>query len=139
MVGFPGERETDFVNTYNLIEQLPFFDLHVFKYSPRPGTPAANFDQQVSEIEKQKRSEMLINLAAAKQEDFLHRMMGKKVMVLIEKKINNDTYLGISDNYLNIVVSGKNLIPGEFAEFIITRTNNGKTMGTVYHENNTVG
>jgi threonylcarbamoyladenosine tRNA methylthiotransferase MtaB len=136
MVGFPGETETDFEDTYNLIKQLRFFDLHVFKYSPRPGTPAANQEQQVSESEKQKRSEKLINLANAKQKDFLDHMIGKKVTVLIEKKISDNTYSGISDNYINITTSCKNLIPGEFAEIVITGTKNGKTNGTIYHEFN---
>lgn len=131
MTGFPGEKEADFADTYNLIEELPFFDLHVFKYSPRPGTPAANFEQQVPEEEKQKRSELLINLASVKQKSFLDNMIGKKVIVLIEKKINSTTYSGISDNYINVMVTGSKLIPGEFAEITIIGTYNGKTTGTV--------
>jgi tRNA A37 methylthiotransferase MiaB len=60
-------------------------------------------------------------------------MIGKRFTVLFEKKINNNSCLGISDNYINIITSGENLIPGEFAEIVITGTNNGEANGTIYH------
>lgn len=102
MVGFPGESEENFADTYDLIEQSPLANLHVFKYSRRAGTRAAEMKDKVDEKEKQRRSELLIELARKKQIEFINQFRGQSFDLLVEQKIGLDKYTGITDNYIEI-------------------------------------
>jgi len=98
MVGFPGETEADFEQTRALIESLPFTYLHVFTYSARPGTPAAEMPDQVPVRERKRRNRTLRELAAAKNLAFRQSMVGRRLSaVTIE-----DGRLALSTNYLKI-------------------------------------
>ena len=77
MVGFPGERDENFENTYSFIASLPFRDLHIFKYSPRPGTPAAEMPDQVAPGIKDQRSKRLHKLAAEHASSFARELWEK--------------------------------------------------------------
>jgi threonylcarbamoyladenosine tRNA methylthiotransferase MtaB len=85
IVGFPGENADDFEATVEIAEKLPFNKLHVFSYSPRPGTPAALMPAQVSLQDKATRSLRLIELGRRKRNDFARSLIGKQVSVLVEK------------------------------------------------------
>ncbi|MEN6390285.1 MAG: tRNA (N(6)-L-threonylcarbamoyladenosine(37)-C(2))-methylthiotransferase MtaB [Syntrophomonas sp.] len=102
MVGFPGEEQVDFGETYSLVKNLPLRDMHVFKYSPRPGTPAACMPGKVSEHDKQERSGLLLQLAGDKEQAFIKSQEGRVVEVLVERALGNDNYQGLTDNYLNV-------------------------------------
>lgn len=84
LVGFPGEHEADFDATVAMIEQGPFSNVHVFAYSPRPGTPAAVMKDQVPDSEKRRRVSKLLALAHEKRMDFARRWIGREVAVLVE-------------------------------------------------------
>ncbi|HRT70888.1 MAG TPA: tRNA (N(6)-L-threonylcarbamoyladenosine(37)-C(2))-methylthiotransferase MtaB, partial [Syntrophales bacterium] len=86
MTGFPGEGEEEFRRTAALIEELPLAYLHVFPYSRRPGTPAADFPHQVPEEAKKRRAALLRSLGAKKRASFARRFIGKEVSVLVEGK-----------------------------------------------------
>lgn len=105
MVGFPGEGEKEFMETYRLIEDSPLSGLHVFKYSSRPGTPAAVMSSQVPEPVKHERSQALIELGRRKREEFLGRLVGKQLVVLAEEECDSG-YLGLSDNYAEVLMAG---------------------------------
>jgi tRNA A37 methylthiotransferase MiaB len=77
MVGFPGESDAEFGATRRLIEDLPFTYLHVFTYSARPGTPAANMPNQVPVHVARERSRILRDLADEKKRAFMHSFIGK--------------------------------------------------------------
>jgi threonylcarbamoyladenosine tRNA methylthiotransferase MtaB len=79
MVGFPGESDAEFECTRRLIEELPFTYLHVFTYSPRPGTPAALMHNQISIHISRERSKTLRELAGEKKRAFMQRFVGKKI------------------------------------------------------------
>jgi threonylcarbamoyladenosine tRNA methylthiotransferase MtaB len=79
MVGFPGESDADFDSTRRLIEDLPFTYLHVFTYSPRPGTPAASMTNQVPVPIARERNRVLRDLAAEKKQAFMHSFVGKSL------------------------------------------------------------
>ncbi len=79
MVGFPGETDADFDSTRRLIEDLPFTYLHVFTYSPRPGTPAASMPNQVPVTVAQERNRILRDLAAEKKQAFMRSFVGKSL------------------------------------------------------------
>ncbi len=102
MVGFPSEDDSDFVQTYELLSDLPLLNLHVFKYSPRPGTKAFAMGDDVTAAIKQQRSEKLLALAAAKHREFCQRFLGRQVEVLAERKTGENHYLGFTENYMEV-------------------------------------
>jgi threonylcarbamoyladenosine tRNA methylthiotransferase MtaB len=79
MVGFPGESDQEFKETRQMIEDLPFTYLHVFTYSPRPGTPAAHMPNQVQVHVARERNRILRELAARKKLAFMRSLLGKEV------------------------------------------------------------
>jgi threonylcarbamoyladenosine tRNA methylthiotransferase MtaB len=104
MVGFPGEDEKAFANTFTLIRDLPVSYLHVFPFSPRKGTPAADFPDRVAPALIKRRAAELRALGQAKRTAFHHAFIGKELTVLIEgrdPKIKGMA-TGLSDNYLPV-------------------------------------
>ena len=102
MVGFPDEKEADFIATRDLLAELPVSALHVFKYSVRPGTKAAMMGPAIEEHIKNQRSEILLDLAAAKKQEFCHAMLGQNTEVLVQQQLDTGIYEGLTDNYLEI-------------------------------------
>jgi threonylcarbamoyladenosine tRNA methylthiotransferase MtaB len=98
MVGFPGETEADFAESRRFIEGLPFTYLHVFTYSERPGTPAANAADQVPMAVRKERNRILRELAAAKNREFRARMVGKTLSAVTLY----EPFRALTDNYLNV-------------------------------------
>ena len=129
MVGFPGENEEDFSDTYTLIAGLPLMDLHIFKYSPRPGTKASAMPLQVEEITKRDRSEKLLELARNKYCTFIRRFLNTDMEVLVERELYNDQYIGLSDNYINVEFSSNNDLRGNFATIKISSMDSGVLKG----------
>lgn len=85
IVGFPGETDEAFARTCALVEELGFIKLHVFKFSPRPGTEAATLSNPVSEAVKETRSHELAMLEARLYQQYARQMVGRQVSVLIER------------------------------------------------------
>ncbi|NLB53590.1 MAG: tRNA (N(6)-L-threonylcarbamoyladenosine(37)-C(2))-methylthiotransferase MtaB [Syntrophomonadaceae bacterium] len=131
MVGFPGEDKQDFFDTRNLLENLPLHSLHVFKYSPRPGTKAALMKPQVEAREKTARSESLLKLAAAKKSSFINDMLGQKLTVLVQEHISPDLYLGLSDNYIEIQFHSPHNMIGSFVQISPERIENQQVIGQI--------
>ncbi|MFZ3062184.1 MAG: tRNA (N(6)-L-threonylcarbamoyladenosine(37)-C(2))-methylthiotransferase MtaB [Actinomycetota bacterium] len=112
MVGFPGETDEQFNRTKELCEKLEFARLHVFKYSPRVGTAAAKFADQVSEEVKHQRSQILIDLGERLAWKFRERFIGRKMDVLVEKKTNGKL-TGLTDNYIRVCFDGPETLMGQ--------------------------
>ncbi len=108
MVGFPGEGEKEFQNTYDLVEDLPLTHLHVFSYSPRPGTPSAAMNGQVPERIKKDRNEAIRALGFNKNLVFRERLKGKTLQVVLEEgqADGNGMCSGLTDNYVRVHVQG---------------------------------
>lgn len=104
IVGFPGETEEQFHNTYRLIEELAMYQLHVFPYSKRTGTPAARMPDQVPAEIKHQRVERLIQLSKQLQKRYAQQFIGEVLDVIPEREIEERPgyYTGYSDNYLPI-------------------------------------
>lgn len=117
IVGFPGEEESHFCHSVELIERLPLTYLHVFSFSPRPGTLAAVLPGQVDGTVKRKRSQDLRALGRQKSQEFKEYYLGKEIEVLVENSPDKETGhpKGISDNYLKV------LLPGESLKEIVNR------------------
>ena len=111
IAGLPGEDDTAFEHTVQLIEALPVSYLHVFPYSVRSGTPAAGMPNQVPPDEKKKRAEILRNLGNRKREAFARRFQDRCLRVLVEKRRERKSNLmkGFSDNYLPILLTNSDI------------------------------
>jgi threonylcarbamoyladenosine tRNA methylthiotransferase MtaB len=102
MVGFPGESDRHFRNTFELIESLPLTYLHVFPFSPRPGTLAARWPQRATGGELKRRAQALQALGGRKREAFRNRFLGRRVEVLVETEVKPGWWQGTSHNYLQV-------------------------------------
>jgi len=100
IVGFPGEDEKDFENTYQLIERLPLSYLHVFPFSVRPGTVASSYVNAVPINVIKTRLNLLRSLAEEKKRTFMERQVGNYIKFLPEKTIEGTYIMGHTDNYL---------------------------------------
>jgi threonylcarbamoyladenosine tRNA methylthiotransferase MtaB len=111
MVGFPGETEYEFEETRRLIEDLPFTYLHVFTYSARPGTPAAEMTNQVPVHVARERNRVLRELAAEKKLHFMRSFVGKTVEALTLSNGGRDEAEEftetLTDNYLKLRLRGR--------------------------------
>ncbi len=101
IVGFPGETEAEFKESYNLATQLGFARIHVFSYSPRPGTKAAEMPDQVGDKLKRERSRRMLALARTSVRKFRQRFLGQTLMVLWEKETCG-VWSGLTDNYIRV-------------------------------------
>jgi threonylcarbamoyladenosine tRNA methylthiotransferase MtaB len=134
LVGFPGETEKAFENTYSLIEELPITYLHVFPFSPRSGTPASGYQHKVpSEVIKARCQKMRV-LGNGKKRDFYKKIIGAKVEVLIEGKRDRSTGFlkGITSNYVPVLVKGDDDLENTMVQVVIDRLNNNTVFGTLY-------
>ncbi|MFW5803300.1 MAG: tRNA (N(6)-L-threonylcarbamoyladenosine(37)-C(2))-methylthiotransferase MtaB [Verrucomicrobiota bacterium] len=102
IVGFPGEDERAFETCRKRIAGLPLGLMHVFPFSPRPGTPAATFAARPSKAVVDERRREMLNLAEAKAADFARSQVGCEVRVLIEKSSTSEGSEGWSGNYLRV-------------------------------------
>lgn len=105
MVGFPGEEEEDFQATCRLVQQASLAGLHVFRYSPRPGTLASRLPGQVAGDVKRDRSDTLLHIDKDLRRAFNRRMVGRQVEVLVEQVTDDghhNTASGLTDNYVRV-------------------------------------
>ncbi|MCH8108601.1 MAG: tRNA (N(6)-L-threonylcarbamoyladenosine(37)-C(2))-methylthiotransferase MtaB [Chloroflexi bacterium] len=107
IVGFPGETESEFEETYALCERIGFADMHVFPYSVRPGTSAAHFDLQVASADKSRRMRTLLDIAKSQAIEFRRGFQGRVRAVLWEeaRDANSATsvWSGLTDNYIRVL------------------------------------
>lgn len=131
MAGLPGEDEAAFENTLALVQEIPFAYLHVFPYSPRPGTDAAAMPEQVMPEVRTERAAVLRAAAARKKEAFAARNLGTVRETLIEEATDKDTghHVGITDNYLHLLVRDATGRENTFVELLIEE-DEGRLYGT---------
>ena len=97
IVGFPGETDEEFNKTYEFLEKIKFSKMHIFKYSPRKGTKAAKFPDQIEGEIKNKRSDILISLSDENEKEFASKYIGKEIEVLFENEKEGHT-----TNYIKV-------------------------------------
>jgi threonylcarbamoyladenosine tRNA methylthiotransferase MtaB len=102
LVGFPGETDEEFDESYHLCQTLPLAKIHVFSFSPRPGTLATKMPRQVDERKKRERSEQMIELSRRKAYTFRRKFLGREVSVLWENEISPSVWRGLTANYLQV-------------------------------------
>jgi len=101
IVGFPGETAADFEQSFNFCHKLGFARIHVFPYSPRPGTEAAQMPHQVEAQVKKEQTQRMLALAQESARNFRQKFLGKTMMVLWEKK-SGGVWSGLTDNYIRV-------------------------------------
>ena len=109
IVGFPGETEEEFAQTVEFLDRIGFYEMHVFKYSKRAGTPAAAMKQQVPDQVKAKRSDILLQMDEAKSRAYRENYLGEEVEILLEEKkeIGGICYtVGHTKDYVLAAVEG---------------------------------
>ncbi|MFA6982767.1 MAG: tRNA (N(6)-L-threonylcarbamoyladenosine(37)-C(2))-methylthiotransferase MtaB [Sedimentibacter sp.] len=104
IVGFPGETDEEFNETIEFVKEIRFSRIHVFKYSIREGTKAAEMKPQVIEPVKAQRSKVLIELGESVSNEFMKEFIGKDLSVLIETEKNDNIYEGYTTNYLKVLL-----------------------------------
>ena len=130
IVGFPGESEVSFEHTRKLIEELPFSYLHVFSYSPRSGTEAHNFKNNIKNITKKERNLILNDLVKEKARQFYKSFIGKKVTVLVEERKQADGVLkGYSEHYIPVSIDAEGFLQNQLVSVLITEIRKNKLIG----------
>ena len=99
IVGFPGETEKEFNNTYNFLKEIKFYKMHVFKYSKRDGTVAATMPNQIDGNIAEQRSKKLIEMSNQNELEYNTKYIGKEIEVLFEEK-NEEFWIGHTKNYM---------------------------------------
>ena len=131
LIGFPGESESAFKNTYKLIEKLPISYLHVFPFSARPGTKAANLPDKIdAEIIKDRCERMRI-LGNEKRMKFYQAFVGQVLSILIESEREASTNFlkGISSNYLPVLISAGDKLKNKIVDVQIQKLEGMKLFG----------
>ncbi|EZX24243.1 MiaB-like tRNA modifying enzyme [Staphylococcus aureus C0673] len=141
IVGFPGETEEEFQETYDFIVKHQFSELHVFPYSMRTGTPAARMTDQIDEEVKNERVHRLIELSNQLAKDYASKFDQTVLEVIPEEKGSTDGKLvGYADNYMKIEFEGDESLIGELVKVkVITPgypINKGKLVKVVDHATN---
>lgn len=104
IVGFPGETEAEFAESLAFVQAMRFLKVHVFPYSPRPGTPAANFPDQIPEPEKARRVHAMQSAADAVRAELIRGMAGEEGEVLLETPLSGTLFTGYTRRYVPVAV-----------------------------------
>lgn len=128
IVGFPGETWEEFEQTRKFVEKVQFFEMHIFKYSRRHGTRAAQMDGQLTEAQKAERSNILLELERTMSQSYRERFLGCEVEVLLEEKkeiAGRNYWIGHTPQYVRIALEAADnidrhntLIRGRAVDFL---------------------
>ncbi|CAN0395798.1 unnamed protein product, partial [Phaeothamnion confervicola] len=122
MVGFPGETDEDFEQLMAYVARTPYYHIHVFPYSIRPGTAAAKFANQIEAPLKQARRDRLITLGEKKKREFQRRSLGQTRQVLVEECAPTRGWVqGTADNYMAVRLRGGAALIGKTVEVTLHR------------------
>ena len=130
IVGFPGETDNDFMDTYNFLNELDISYLHVFTYSERSNTDASNFDNPVSKKNRIERRKMLHILSDKKIRHFYNQFVNTTRMVLLENT-KNGKLLGHTDNYIHVQIDGEKQLINTIHPIKLTLNNGNIVSGEI--------
>jgi threonylcarbamoyladenosine tRNA methylthiotransferase MtaB len=127
IAGFPGESDQEFSETYRFIEELPLAYLHVFPFSPRPGTPAATMTPQLHSRVIKERAEALRLLSEQKKNAYAAGFLGRELQVLVQRDAGGRK--GLSRNYLPVLIEGSEGLFNSEVTVRITEAKGGELVG----------
>lgn len=130
MVGFPGETEENFLETVELVKRVGFLDAHVFAYSKRVGTPAADFSGQIAEGVKKDRSRRLMDVVLSVREDILQGVVNRgDLLSCILETYSSGSYTAHSDSFIEVVVEAEAGLEGKMVKVLPVSHKNGIVYG----------
>ena len=124
IVGFPGETDDEFEESYRFCQHMSFVNLHVFSYSERPGTAAAAMPHQISETIKKERSKKMLKLARDSAACFSEQFCGATMPVLWESEISPGVWDGLTDNYIRVMTHSSRSLKNEIINARLSDTYN---------------
>lgn len=133
IAGFPGESERDFNETYKFLSEIKLSKMHIFKYSPRKGTKAAEMMLQVDGNIKEQRSESLITLAEKLENEFMNKFIGRTMNVLYEEESKDlsNHYVGYTPNYIKVITKSDENLQGKIVETRLKEVDKGYILGEI--------
>lgn len=132
IVGFPGETDEEFTETYKFLERIKLSKLHVFKYSPRKGTKAESMENQIDGNKKEERSKALIELTKRYENEFAKAHIGKTLEVLFEMASKEEgVHEGYTRSYLKVVVHSNKNIRGQLLNVKIVDAKDDMAIGEI--------
>lgn len=135
MVGFPTESEERFRSTLHVCEEAKYLKAHVFRFSPRFGTPADQWGDPISPQEKNERSLRVQEIAKRTADQHLRKFLGRTMRVLVEGKIDRDGLLsGLTHNYLEVKFAGPQSLRRQLAWVRLDETRDGVAFGELMSE-----
>ncbi|WP_020529140.1 tRNA (N(6)-L-threonylcarbamoyladenosine(37)-C(2))-methylthiotransferase MtaB [Flexithrix dorotheae] len=123
IIGFPGETDEDFLETYNFLNELDISYLHVFTYSERPNTEAIELEGVVPMKVRNQRSKMLRGLSHKKKRAFYEENIGRKSTVLFENDVENGMMHGFTENYVRVTAKYDPMLINETKEVNLVKVN----------------
>lgn len=136
IVGFPGETKKEFEKTYEFLERIKFYKMHIFKYSPRAGTIAAKMTNQIDGNIKEERSQKLIELSNKNEKEYNEKYIGKEVEVLFEEK-KNGLWSGYTKNYIKVYCESEENLENKIINVVPLEPKEQNLFGiTIYSNDN---
>ena len=137
MVAFPGESDKEFEQSYRFCQQIGFANIHVFPFSPRPGSQAAKMSNKVKDKVKRERLQKMLALAAHHRESFCEQFLGRTMPVLWEKETGpgSSMYSGLTDNYIRVFAHSDKPLANKIAPVKLVKFQDQGTWGELVSEN----
>jgi threonylcarbamoyladenosine tRNA methylthiotransferase MtaB len=141
MVGFPWESDEEFEQSYSFCLQAGFANIHVFPFSPRPGTLAARMPEQIKDEVKQERNQRMLQLSRTSRGRFCGRFLGQITPVLWEKETcpGSGTYSGLTGNYIRVFAHSEKSLSNEIMPVGLVELHNQGIWGEIVNENSGYG
>ena len=126
MVGFPGESDAEFEQSYSFCQQAGFANIHVFPYSPRPETAAAGMPEQTKDKVKREHNQLMLELAQSSRRRFCEQFLGQTMPVLWEKETSpgSSIYSGLTGNYIRVHAHSEKLLINEITPVRLVKFQN---------------
>jgi len=137
MVGFPGESDEEFEQSYSFCQQAGFANIHVFPFSPRPETAAAGMPEQIKDKVKAERNQRMLELARSSRRRFCEQFLGQTMPVLWEKETSpgSGIYSGLTSNYIRAFAHSEKSLSNEITPVKLVGSHNQGIWGETVNEN----
>jgi threonylcarbamoyladenosine tRNA methylthiotransferase MtaB len=137
MVGFPGESDAEFEQSYSFCQQAGFANIHVFPFSPRPETAAARMPKQIKDKTKQERNQRMLELSRSSRRRFCEQFFGRIMPVLWEKETSpgSGIYSGLTSNYIRAFAHSEKPLSNEITPVKLVEFHNQGIWGELVNEN----
>jgi len=137
VVGFPGESDEEFEQSYSFCRQAGFANIHVFPFSPRPETAAARTPEQIKDKVKKERNQRMLELSQSSRHSFCEQFLGQTMPILWEKETSPGSriYSGLTGNYIRVFAHSEKPLTNEITPVKLVKFHNQGIWGELVDEN----